>query len=138
MEAPLLPRHKNSNSRGELKVGYGEAGVEAFEFWLADGLRFLKLFVSTVYVDMTALEQSSPFFTVCGAKEKPPSVDPSFIVSGGPANPPPVDSSFIVHGGRLANAPSADPSFIVHGGKLVKPTSKDIWDSWTYVVKTRN
>jgi hypothetical protein len=89
MEAPLLPRHKNS--RGELKVGYGEAGVEAFKFSLADGLSadvtFLKLFVSTVYVDMTALEQSSPFFTV-------------------------------------------------RGGKKEKPPSVDIWDTWTFVVKT--
>jgi len=89
MEAPLLPRH--TYSRGELNVGYGEAGVEAFEFSLADGLSadvtFLKLFVSTVYVDMTALEQSSPFFAVRGGKKK-------------------------------------------------KPPSVDIWDTWTYVVKT--
>ena len=78
MEAPLLPRRRNS--RGELKVGYGVAGVEAFEFSLADGpnadVAFLKLFVSTVYVDMTLLEQSSPFFTVRGGKKtKLPSVD---------------------------------------------------------------
>ena len=45
----------------EPKVGYGEAGIEAFEFSLADGLisdvTFLML---TIYVDMTVLEQSSP------------------------------------------------------------------------------
>jgi hypothetical protein len=90
MEAPLLPRR--TDSRGELNVGYGEAGVEAFEFSLADGLNadvtFLKLFVSTVYVDMTTLEQSTPFFTVRGGEKK-------------------------------------------------KPPSVDIWDAWTYVVRTK-
>jgi hypothetical protein len=89
MEAPLLPQCRNS--RGELKVGYGVAGVKAFKFSLADGLNadmaFLKLFVSTVYVDMTLPKQSSLFFTV-------------------------------------------------RGGKRTKLPSVDIWDAWTYMVKT--
>ena len=79
MDAPLSPRHRNSRAY-ELKVGYGVAGVEAFEFSLADGLNsdvtFLKLFVSTVYVDMTVIEQSSPFLNHRGGKKvKPPTVD---------------------------------------------------------------
>jgi len=90
MDAPLPPRHRDSKAF-ELKVGYGAAGVEAFEFSLADGLNsdvtFLKLFVSTVYVDMMVLEQSSPFL-----------------------NP--------------------------RGGKKVKPPTVDVWDAWTYVLKT--
>ena len=67
MEAPLRPRHDDGRAY-ELKVGYGEAGVKAVEFSLADGLNkdvtFLKLIVSTVYVDMSVLEQSSPFSLV--------------------------------------------------------------------------
>jgi hypothetical protein len=91
MVAPLPARRKDGSGPSELPVCYGEAGVSAFEFELADGqtsdITFLKLFVSNVYVDMTVLEQSSPFFT-----------------------------------GR--------------GGKVVATSSKDVWDTWTYVLKT--
>jgi hypothetical protein len=90
MDAPLSPRHRNSRAL-DLKVGYGEAGVDALEFSLPDGLSsdvtFLKLFVSSVYIDMTVLEQSSP---ISGR--------------GGP--------------------------------KMTKPPSTDVWDAWTYVLKT--
>ena len=64
MAAPLPARHKD-NRPSELTVGYGEAGAEAFQFTLADELPadvgFLRLFVSTTYVDLSALEQQSPF-----------------------------------------------------------------------------
>ena len=69
----------------EPKVGYGEANVDAFQFaWandIATNVGFVKLFVSTCYVDMTGLKQES---LVYGAREpgdgqvrmiKPPSVD---------------------------------------------------------------
>jgi hypothetical protein len=69
MEAPLRPRHENGRAY-ELKIGYGEAGVKAIQFSLADGLNedvtFLKLIVSTAYVDMSILEQSSPFMVSRG------------------------------------------------------------------------
>jgi hypothetical protein len=71
MVAPLPPRHKH-NEPSELKVGYGEANMEAFEFSLADGVTadvgFLRLFVSTAYVDMSFLEQESPFLVARGGK----------------------------------------------------------------------
>jgi hypothetical protein len=92
MAAPLPPRHKN-NEPSELRVGYEEADVEAFQFTLADGIPadvgFLRLFVSTTYVDMLFLEQQSPFL--------------------------------VARGGR---------------GRIYNPPSMDIWDAWTYVVKT--
>jgi hypothetical protein len=90
MAAPLPPLHKD-NGPSELKVGYGEADVEAFQFTLADGIPadvgFLRLFVSTTYVDMSVLEQQSPFL-------------------------------------------------VARGGAMKKPPAMDIWDAWTYVLKT--
>lgn len=48
----------------DFPVGYGSAGVDALEFSLDDGLEsdigFLKLFVSSTYIDMRTLEQLSP------------------------------------------------------------------------------
>jgi len=90
MAAPLAARHEGSRL-SELPVGYGSAGGEALEFSLADGITadigFMKLFVSTTYVDMTVLEQESPF-----------------------------------HAAR--------------GTRRAKPPSMDIWDTWTYVLRT--
>jgi hypothetical protein len=61
MAAPLSRRGDKSS---ELPVGYG-SGNKALAFTLADGVTadvgFMKLFVSTIYLDMTALEQESPF-----------------------------------------------------------------------------
>ena len=90
MAAPLAARLENSKP-SELPVGYGSAGGEALEFFLADGVTsdvgFLRLFVSTTYVDMTALEQSS---FLCAER----------------------------------------------GSKMVEPPPLDIWDAWTYVLRT--
>jgi hypothetical protein len=76
---PLAPRQGNDKP-SELAVGYGTAGAEAIEFSLADGVTadvgLLKIFVSTTYVDMTVLEQDSPFYVSRGIKRgKPPPVD---------------------------------------------------------------
>ncbi|KIM75177.1 hypothetical protein PILCRDRAFT_827595 [Piloderma croceum F 1598] len=78
MAAPLPARLKDSGP-SELKVGYGQAD-EAFQFTLADGISadvgFLRLFVSTTYVDMSVLEQHSPFLAARGdAMKKPPAMD---------------------------------------------------------------
>jgi hypothetical protein len=79
-------------AKSKLSVGYGEANIESFEFSLTENVdwdvTFLRLFVSTTYVDMKVLEQSSPFF--------------------------------------------AD-----RGGKATNPGSHDLWDAWTYVLKTK-
>jgi len=58
MAAPLPARCKE-NRPSELKVGYGEAAVEADG--MSKDVRFLRLFISTTYVDMPVLEQQSPF-----------------------------------------------------------------------------
>ena len=89
--AAPLPDGHGDHGPSELKVGYGQADVDAFQFSLADGVTadfgFLRLFVSTAYVDMSVLEQTSPFLATRGVKVK-------------------------------------------------KPPSVDIWDAWTYVLKT--
>ena len=72
MAAPLPARHK-ANRLSELKVGYEKADVEAFQFTLADGISdvgFLRLFVSTTYVDMAVLERQSPFLVARGGGMK--------------------------------------------------------------------
>jgi len=79
MAAPLPALHKDKGP-SELKVGYGETDVETFQFTLADGISadvgFLRLFVSTTYVDMSVLEQQSPFLIARGvAMTKPPVMD---------------------------------------------------------------
>jgi hypothetical protein len=65
MAAPLA--RKANEEPSKLPVGYGSPGGQAVEFSLADGVTsdvtFLRLFVSTTYVDMTAVEQPSPFDT---------------------------------------------------------------------------
>jgi hypothetical protein len=59
----------------ELAVGYGEANAELIVFELPKGVTsevtFLKLFVSTTYVDMTALGQSFPSDATCGVGMSP-------------------------------------------------------------------
>jgi len=88
--APLAARYGDGRP-SELSVGYGEANVDALEFSLPEGatsdVGFLRLFVTTTYVDMTVVEQSSPFFAARGAKKM---------------RPPPLN----------------------------------IWDAWTYVLRT--
>jgi len=79
MVASPLPAQKQ-NMVSELAVGYKEANAEAIMFELPEGVTsevtFLKLLASTTYVDMKAIEQSSPFDATRGAKrKKPPSVD---------------------------------------------------------------
>jgi hypothetical protein len=90
MAAPLAARHDDSKS-SELPVGYGSAGREVLQFSLPAGVTtdigFMKLFISTTYIDMTALAQESPF-----------------------------------HAAR--------------GTRRAKPPSMDIWDTWTYVLRT--
>jgi len=70
MAAPLARRGDKSS---ELPVGYG-SGDKALTFTLADGVTadvgFVKLFVSTSYLDMTALEQESPFCSAVGAMRR--------------------------------------------------------------------
>ena len=84
MDAPLA-------ARSALPVGYGEANIDALEFSLADGVTsdvgFLRLFVSTTYVDLAILEQSSPFLAA-------------------------------------------------RGGRKAKPPPEEIWDAWTFVLRT--
>jgi hypothetical protein len=77
--ASPLPAQKD-NMVSELAVSYGEANAKLIVFKLPEGVTsevtFLKLFVSTTYVDMTALEQSSPFDATRGAaREVPPPPD---------------------------------------------------------------
>lgn len=92
MEAPLARAHATNRS-SKLNVGYGEANVEALQFSLANDITedvgFLKLFVSSTYVDMTGLKQDS-----------------------------------LLHGARG------------RGFKMVRPPPVDLWDAWTYVIKT--
>jgi hypothetical protein len=108
MVAPLA-------AKSTLPVGHGEAATEAFAFALDDGVAsgvgFLRLFVSTTYVDMTALRQPSPFF---GDGRKGMS---SFrtVSSGGKVNP--------------------SPSYTANrGGTFKMSPPVDLWDVWTYVM----
>ena len=70
MAAPLRARHADNGLSSDLKVGYGEANAKAIWFSLPDGINadvsFLRLFVSTAYVDMSVLEQLSPFLNARG------------------------------------------------------------------------
>jgi len=88
--APLAARYRDGRP-SELSVGYGEANVDASRILITRGrdldVGFLRLFVTTTYVDMTVVEQSSPFFAARGAKKM---------------RPPPLN----------------------------------IWDAWTYVLRT--
>lgn len=50
---------------GVLPIGYGSSGREPREYWLREGQNvdfgFIKLFVSTDYVDLSGISQPSPF-----------------------------------------------------------------------------
>jgi hypothetical protein len=73
MAAPLPARCKDDRP-SELKVGYREAAVEADG--ISKDVRFLRLFVSTTYVDMSVLEQQSPFLVArSGGLKRPPVMD---------------------------------------------------------------
>lgn len=68
------------HKRSDFAVGYGSAGGETLQFSLDEGvdsdIGFLKLFVSTKYVDMSILKQS--FLFEKGRKVKiikPPAVE---------------------------------------------------------------
>jgi hypothetical protein len=79
MPVPLPARH-GDGSPSELPIGYGEPNADAFTFWVPDGVAsdvgFLRLFVTATYIDMTVLEQSSPFFASRGAKKtRPPPLE---------------------------------------------------------------
>jgi len=80
MAAPLRARHPDNEASSELKIGYGEANAKALWFSLADGINtdvtFLRLFVSTTYVDMSALEQQSLFLNAHRASMKVPPPPP--------------------------------------------------------------
>ncbi|KZT70653.1 hypothetical protein DAEQUDRAFT_764523 [Daedalea quercina L-15889] len=58
---PPLPRKGDSPSR--LPIGYGASGTDSLRFSLPQGAKmdsgFLKVFVSTTYVDMRSVQQSS-------------------------------------------------------------------------------
>lgn len=60
MAAPL-PAAKSDSEPTRITVGYGAAGGYAFQFVIPDGVTidtgFLKLFVSTTYVDLKRVEQ---------------------------------------------------------------------------------
>jgi hypothetical protein len=79
MAAPLRARHAGGGPSSDLQVGYGEANAKTICFSLADEINAdvtsLRLFVSTAYVDMSTLEQLSPFLNTRGARlEAPPSM----------------------------------------------------------------
>jgi len=63
MSPPLL-RRKSEDEPSKLPVGYGASGTDAMQFSLPPGIKvdsgFLKVFVSSAYVDMSILQQDSP------------------------------------------------------------------------------
>jgi len=74
MAAPLAVRHDDSKS-SELPVGYG-SGQFSLPAGAMTDIGFMKLFVLTTYIDMTALVQETPFCAACGTRRaKPPSMD---------------------------------------------------------------
>jgi len=65
MSPPLEGLKRADRDPTKVTVGYGAGGGDPIEFVLNEGQQsdagFLKLFVSTVYVDMDHVTQSSPF-----------------------------------------------------------------------------
>ncbi|KAJ6499183.1 hypothetical protein C8R45DRAFT_106796 [Mycena sanguinolenta] len=61
MAPPLIARPTSSTEPTRITVGYGASGGYAFQFVIPDGVTtdtgFLKLFVSTSYLDLTRIEQ---------------------------------------------------------------------------------
>lgn len=80
MSAPLEAR-VGTDPPPQLAVGYGAAGADALAFSLDETVDsdfgFLKLFVSTVYIDLRVVEQISPFSNNRGPKKikLPPATD---------------------------------------------------------------
>ncbi|KAJ7264855.1 caspase domain-containing protein [Mycena haematopus] len=76
MTPPLLARSASSSDTGaeptRITVGYGASGGYAFQFVIPDGVTtdtgFLKLFVSTSYVDLTGIEQPAAADSVYGGE----------------------------------------------------------------------
>ena len=58
MDPPLKPK-------GSLPIGYGAGGSPPFEYFLQEGqsvdVGFMKLFLTTEYVDLSNVSQISPF-----------------------------------------------------------------------------
>jgi hypothetical protein len=61
---------------GELKIGYGDSGTVPRSFWLLPDqngdVGYIKLFLSTGYVDFSSVEQKSPFESERAASESKP------------------------------------------------------------------
>lgn len=80
MSAPLEAR-VGTGPPPQFAIGYGSAGDDALQFSLDESLDsecgFLKLFVSNVYIDLTVVEQISPFSNNRESKrvKLPPSTD---------------------------------------------------------------
>ncbi|KAH9923544.1 caspase domain-containing protein [Fomitopsis serialis] len=66
---------KSGDQPGQLCIGYGNGGVDAFEFSLPSGAErdtgFLKIFVSTHYVDMRGIQQDGLDDAERGVKQTP-------------------------------------------------------------------
>jgi hypothetical protein len=64
---PPLAKQKSEDEPSKLSIGYGASGTDAIQFSLPPGARvdsgFLKVFVSSAYVDMGFLKQDSPLET---------------------------------------------------------------------------
>ncbi|KAJ7616623.1 caspase domain-containing protein [Roridomyces roridus] len=63
MAAPLPARGDSNAPPARITIGYGTGGVYAFQFVVPDGINtdtgFLKLFVSTTYLDLESIEQAA-------------------------------------------------------------------------------
>ncbi|KZV62347.1 hypothetical protein PENSPDRAFT_642315 [Peniophora sp. CONT] len=68
---PMLPAH------GTLSIGWGAAGGRPFTYFLRDrqdqDVGFIKLFISTEFVDLSSIPQRSPFMTDRAAGPRGPS-----------------------------------------------------------------
>jgi hypothetical protein len=62
--SPPLAKQTSEDEPSRLSIGYGASGTDAIQFSLPPGARvdsgFLKVFVSSSYVDMTFLKRDSP------------------------------------------------------------------------------
>jgi hypothetical protein len=71
MEPPL--KAKSGPEPTRITVGYGAGGGYAFQFVIPEGVTsdtgFLKLFVSTKYLDMSGVEQPAAADTVIGGRD---------------------------------------------------------------------
>jgi hypothetical protein len=126
-------------ARFELPVGYGSVDAEALQFSLADDVAedvtFLRLFLSTTYVDLSVLEQlyvvnlagleqSSAVFG--GGEKVKSSIS---VASDGESTSEKVNS----HGIFMSGGKNGDQR---RGGRKAKSPAEDVWDVWTYVLRT--